>query len=557
MATGPIYNLSQLNTLIGNNSIPTIQSFTIFTPSRVKSIVLDSSHEKYNEVGQENGIGTIFINPLGSSTDEPTTLSALPLFPNVKSFPLVNEIVYTLALPSPNNQLELSSETLYYINPVNIWNHPHHNAIPFSPPNANLPSSQTKDYQQVEAGSVRRVTDQSTEIKLGNTFIERSNIHPLTPFEGDVIHEGRWGNSIRLGSTVVKSSTTTPTYKDINQSYKEKLTFNSNGTIISPQFKVTLEQLNTKVAQFVTQYPKYSISVSLLGQESQVPNPPGYSVGDLAITRVQNLEDILFNYPYLDTNITANATVGPTPYIRGIDNPNDPKYTNEQFAQIQVSLQAKVESTPISTPSSSANNWSNSGASGDPITIIRNGQSLNASNDGWVHITENINDDLSSLYLTSTQQLPIIVSSLNYYSYSTEPISPQEYTGNQIVLNSDRLLFNSKTDHILLSSPKSISLSSLESVNIDTSNLVIQANELYLGSKNATEPVLLGDTTVELLFQLLENLATLTSNLSNQVGVPEGVRLEPTATVASLVNNNINDLIRNINDLKSKYVKTV
>jgi hypothetical protein len=41
-------------------------------------------------------------------------------------------------------------------------------------------------------------TDQSTEIFLGTTFKERSNIHPLLPFEGDVIQEGRWGNSILM-----------------------------------------------------------------------------------------------------------------------------------------------------------------------------------------------------------------------------------------------------------------------------------------------------------------------------------------------------------------------
>jgi hypothetical protein len=41
----------------------------------------------------------------------------------------------------------------------------------------------------------------STEILLGETFEEKDFLKPLRPFEGDNILEGRFGNSIRLGST--------------------------------------------------------------------------------------------------------------------------------------------------------------------------------------------------------------------------------------------------------------------------------------------------------------------------------------------------------------------
>jgi hypothetical protein len=45
---------------------------------------------------------------------------------------------------------------------------------------------------------------------------------------------------------------------------------------------------------------------------------------------------------------------------------------------------------------------------GDPITILRNGQPTKTSPEGWIPITENINNDLSSIYLTSTQKIPFI-----------------------------------------------------------------------------------------------------------------------------------------------------
>ena len=68
-------------------------------------------------------------------------------------------------------------------------------------------------YEQIENGIARRVTDFSTDINLNSpltdkgSFVEKTNIHPLLPFAGDNIYEGRWGNSIRFGSTVPLTST--------------------------------------------------------------------------------------------------------------------------------------------------------------------------------------------------------------------------------------------------------------------------------------------------------------------------------------------------------------
>ena len=52
-----------------------------------------------------------------------------------------------------------------------------------------------------------------------------------------------------------------------------------------------------------------------------------------------------------------------------------------------------------------ANNWSNEGEIGNPITIIRNGQKKNINTQEYKFISENINQDDSSIYLTSNQQL--------------------------------------------------------------------------------------------------------------------------------------------------------
>lgn len=408
--------LIAINNVANNSKQNSFSTFTnlglnnLIIAGRVISIVLDETHPRFQEFGEWNGLGTIEFDLVDSPTP-PNQLypTARPLDPSVKSFPLINEIVYILALPNTNIGEFSTTKTNYYINTVGIWNHPHHNAFP---QNSNiLPPSQQKDYVQTELGSVRRVTDQSTEIFLGRTFVEKGNIHPLLPFEGDKILEGRWGNSIRFGSTVTGS-------------------------------------LNT---------------------------------------------------------------------------------------------------------------WSLTGQNGDPITIIRNGQG-NQTDEGWIPTVEDINNDDSSAYFTSTQKIPLEASSINdYFSYKTNPpTKPNEYAGKQIILNSGRLVFNTTEDHLLFSSKKSINLNAVESINFDTTGpVVLQAGEVYLGSKSATEPVLLGQSTINLLQTLLQELATLTNILSLQVGVPPGAPLAPTNTQAALTNATITNLLTQLNGLMSNSVKTV
>jgi len=307
---------------------------------RVKSIILDDS-----TIEGWGALGAIEYQSINSNF----TARAYPLNSNSKCFPLINEIVYIISLPSSDMNKANTRKKTYYISNVGIWNHPHHNAFPPNPDN--LTETQIQD---------------STGINLGKTFKERSNIHPLLPFEGDFIQEGRWGNSLRFGST--------------------------------------------------------------------------------------------------------------------------------------------VQETP--------NDWSMYGTNGDPITILRNGQG-NQTEEGWTPIVEDINNDNSSIYLTSTQDIPLNISSTDYTSYSGSASPSNQYGGSQIILNSGKLTFNSKQDHILLSSAKSINLNAQESVNIDTRNCIVSATKIYLGGHIATEPLMLGDRTINFLKLLLSSVNELNNTLKN------------------------------------------
>lgn len=194
-----------------------------------------------------------------------------------------------------------------------------------------------------------------------------------------------------------------------------------------------------------------------------------------------------------------------------------------------------------STVQNKPNDWSSIGENGDPILIIRNGQPLDLTQDSWIPITEDINQDRSSAYFTQGQKLPIEVASENYDSYQQGPTVANEYDGDQIILNSGRLVFNAKSDHILLSSNNSISLNAPSSINIDSKQFTVAGGNIHLGDKNATEPILRGDITITQLSTMIDALVQFFTIYSNE---------PPNAKIASTPLASAN-LIPTLNSVKS------
>jgi hypothetical protein len=406
-----------------NNSVPksdrkTVSSTHTIISSRVRDIILDNTHDRWDEFGKWNGIGTIFIESTKNPTfnDKIPLIPAYPAFPNIKHYPLINELVPIIYLTDIDSTKNTTSVSAYYLPPINVWNSVTHNGIPSS---NILPESQTKNYQQVEAGSPNIISEQSTEINLGQTFNENNviDIHPLLPYEGDIIYEGRFGNSIRLGSTV--------------------------------------------------------------------KNP--------AIS----------------------------------------------------------------------NSWSEVGKNGSPIFIIRNGQG-SYTTDSWEPVTENINNDKSSIYLTSTQQIPLFPASTisDSYNKSTPPEAIAKYNDEQILLNSGRLVFNAKKDSILLNAVNSIHLTSKTSVNIDGGKEIILASpKVYLGSILGAEgveiqPPVMGDNLNILLAELSAFLGTLDIAFQTAIdsnGSPIS-SLQSIACDAQTLSKSITDIVNGKN-LLSKNIK--
>jgi len=109
---------------------------------------------------------------------------AIPLDINTKKIPLIGEHVLLIAGPDKFSQLESEgglSTIWYYVSTFSIKSSLSHNMLP---------------------GISGRLSQDDIDNTLpGKTFDKNTATSPLQPFEGDIITEGRHGNSIRLGST--------------------------------------------------------------------------------------------------------------------------------------------------------------------------------------------------------------------------------------------------------------------------------------------------------------------------------------------------------------------
>ena len=395
-----------------------LQNNLIF--GRVTDIILDDTYPNFQELGGWSIIGTIFFEPIEPNprNTKETTLQAAPLLPYLKNYPVVDELVVLLYLPNKQISDNANIKQYYYLNPISVWNNQHLNAYPDLNNISTTQPTEQKDYQAIEQGQTRKSSNEEINYDynsplVGGTFIERSNIHPLLAYAGDIILEGRWGNSIRFGSTA-------------------------------------------------------------------------------------NTGNALYN-----------------------------------------------------------NNWSNSGEDGNPITIIRNGQPSDASEKGYLPLVEDINKDLSSIYLTSNQTIPLTTTITNNPSIKDNPPeSIGSYDESQVMISSNRLVFNANsTGSLLLNSEGSISLTSINGIGLysQDSDIVLQSgkNNIRLGDSNASQSLVLGDAFMTDFRNLLTKLQALCQTLSIEP------KLFLSGGPASSLKSQTTSMLNSINDYKSKIVKTI
>jgi hypothetical protein len=109
-------------------------------------------------------------------------------------------------------------------------------------------------------------------------------------------------------------------------------------------------------------------------------------------------------------------------------------YEGDTIIEGRFGNSVRFGSTNISDKVKTPNGWSDVGELGDPITIIKNGQSDLSDDKGWIHNIEDISTDASSIYMTSNQQLSNFnPASINQKSFGAnlviEPTIMEQLTG--------------------------------------------------------------------------------------------------------------------------------
>jgi len=391
---------SGANQLIGN-----VSQGLQFHVLRTKKVILSPEDEYFNKAGGWISIGAILFEDVNSPSANDNIINiAYPYLSNIKQYPLKGELVLAITLPDSNPWVTSNNSPLmYYLPPINIWKNTNTNSSPFLP-SKKFYKKFSKSIQETKAGSPNKTNNQEEGFSLGDIFKKTSGVNPLQYQEGDLLIEGRFGNSIRLGS-----------------------------------------------------------------EEGEEPN-----------------------------------------------------------------------------------------------ILIRTGQGV--KKDPLVTIDESIQNDSSSIYLTTKQKVSLEANTFSYGSYDEAPEQIDKFTDPQVIINSNRLVFNSNNDHTLISSATSINLNSQGTVNIDSKDKFVvncvnlkakkdsqNLHTIYLGGKDAKEPIALGGRTTEVLVSVLDQLILVLGTLELLVGFPAGVPNIPVNAAAAAAKQT---LTTQVTKLRNEYIKS-
>ena len=100
---------------------------------------------------------------------------------NIKQIPMIGEFVLIYKTFNQESTSEKRREAWYYITSIDVQSSMNENMLPGI--------SDSLSQEKID------------QIKPGKNF-DRKSVSPLQPYEGDLIIEGRWGNSIRFSSTI-------------------------------------------------------------------------------------------------------------------------------------------------------------------------------------------------------------------------------------------------------------------------------------------------------------------------------------------------------------------
>jgi hypothetical protein len=212
-------------------------------------------------------------------------------------------------------------------------------------------------------------------------------------------------------------------------------------------------------------------------------------------------------------------------------------------------------------PAKEGNEWSSVGNDGDPITILVNGYVTTDTGSSAPNVEE-INKELSSLYLTSTQLLPLLPDRNDILNPLTKPTPPNKYVFPQVIINSDRITLNSKKDEVMIFAKTNVEINTKNVINLNAGDRVhINSPYIFLGTDPdgtvPDEPLLLGNKTVQLLIDLTNALTQLGNDLASVVVPSQGSPLIGVNKAGTTVVDKIKLVQKKLKDITSNNTFTI
>lgn len=145
-------------------------------------------------------------------------------------------------------------------------------------------------------------------------------------------------------------------------------------------------------------------------------------------------------------------------------------------------------------------------------------------------------------------------------------INLTDYNKDYVIINSDRIIMNSKDDCIISSARKFFIVSANDGIHFnigsnDTSKKFIVNSpiiEFGLSSKGFLQPIAKGDETVNIIKRIIKSLQNFSISLEKAVGVGAGTVSLPIINSASTVlKNDVTMILNDIQKIKSKTTYSI
>lgn len=288
---------------LSNDSIPVRKQISYdgnVEYAEVIDVITNDYHERYKS-SEDVGVAFVrrIVSDYGKHSNE--AIVAKPLYPNISNYPIRFEIVILVKAPY-SNAGETEQIGYYYITSVNIWNLLNHNALPYV---AGLIEEEKKADSGIYGGIYKQVSRRG--LNFGTTFKEKINIPKLRHYEGDVVYQGRWGNSIRFGSTVKNSKVNPPWSKNGNDG-EPIIIIRATNKQSGANERIITEDVNTdSTSIYVCSNQNIPIEISKpnSADRERITQPKDYTGSQVII----NSGRIVFNTTKSDIIISSSKTV--------------------------------------------------------------------------------------------------------------------------------------------------------------------------------------------------------------------------------------------------------